>query len=205
MLKFTLIVVLNSIYLFLAAQPKSFELENPNAILLDSGIVSQLFDKQWEIHQIDTKVRGQLIEKTVFGTLHYTKEGVFYYNGRQGNWQIVEDRYLKHQLLKQKDEQELNFGGIYAVIALAADTLVLSKVLTSTSDMTRTIYLTNFKLSVQANSNKTILRKKLSAEQIDSIRYLSTEALFISGFIINYDFIGVPTTDSVYWIERKKK
>ncbi|QSE97255.1 hypothetical protein [Fulvivirga lutea] len=203
MRKFIILLALYFSINISSAQPVSFELNNSDALLLDSVKLSKLTTTLWKVKKIEFVNREMIDSYEPFGILQYENNGNLQYNYGYGSWELIEKKYLKHQLDDKNVESRLNFGGIYAVIEIIDSTLTLSKVLTSTSDMKRTISLTKYSANRKFGSQNRPYLGRIENKTMDSIRSLSKEELFISGFRVNKDFIIVETPDSVYWINRK--
>ena len=122
----------------ISAQLKSFELTNPLALELTDSTLQLLSSQSWRVIQIDTDVRGILTETEGRRILKYNADGSFTYR-YPGTWEVVNGRYLKH-MFKDDKGKEVNFGGIYAVAEISSSKLTLSKILTSSHDMKRTMY-----------------------------------------------------------------
>ena len=187
----------------LHSQPKSFELSNPNAIELTGNNLEHLLSTYWRIQKIDTKMREQLIDTKVYGSIEYSNDGTFKYSGSNGNWQLLESKFIKHQLEDNEDERRFNFGGIYCATELTDSTLVLTKIFTSTNDMSRTIYLRKYDKNKAAQPVPFVYTQPMNEKTIDSLSSLSMEELFISGFNFRNDTILIQTPDSLYRIKRR--
>ena len=124
--------------LVLNAQVKSFELTNPEAIQLTDSCLKLLTSQAWQNIQIETDVRGSLTKFDGTGVLNYSDDGTFTYR-RSGVWEIIEGKYIRHEF-EDEIEKEINFGGIYAVSELTDSVLTITKLLTSSHDMKRTMY-----------------------------------------------------------------
>lgn len=191
----------------LFSQVKSFELDNPKAILLNQQNLKLLTSEKWRIIRVDTENRGNVTETKAYGSLQYQPNRTFKYRSGEGTWQLIDNKYIKHKLNNQKDEDRFNFGGIYALTSLTDSTIILVKVLTSSNDMSRTIYLESEEKwnSRPINNNPYVFRVEVGQQLLDSISTLSIERLFIEGFNVKNDTILFQTLDSLYQIKMKPK
>lgn len=197
--------------LVLNAQVKSFELTNPEAIQLTDSCLKLLTSQAWQNIQIETDVRGTLTKFDGTGVLNYSDDGTFTYR-RSGVWEIIEGKYIKHEF-EDEIEKEINFGGIYAVSELTDSVLTITKLLTSSHDMKRTMYFRSTKISPIPKHSARInpifsapinyYEGKTDAISLDSISNLSMEALFMNDYIVIRDTIYIHTQDSLYRIKRK--
>jgi len=200
------------------AQVKSFELTNPNAIQLTDTCLKLLTSHSWRGIQINLDVRGTLTETAGRGVLKYSKDGTFTYR-RSGTWKLIEGRYIKHEF-EEEIEKEINFGGIYAVTELTDSILTLTKLLTSSHDMHRTMYFNSISKNPTAkrfvskysfgikpifSASIKYYEGKTDPASLDSISQLSKETLFSNNFIIIHDTIFVHTQDSLYQLLIKDK
>lgn len=197
--------------LVLNAQVKSFELTNPEAIQLTDTCLKLLTSQAWQNIQIETDVRGTLTKFDGTGVLNYSDDGTFTYR-RSGVWEIIEGKYIKHEF-EDEIEKEINFGGIYAVSELTDSVLTITKLLTSSHDMKRTMYFRSTKISPIPKPPARIkpifsapinyYEGKTDPTSLDSISNLSMEALFTYDYIVIRDTIYIHTQDSLYRIKRK--
>lgn len=187
------------------AQLKSFELSNPHAIELTGRNLELLKSCDWNIKRIDTKTRENVIDNKGFGSLEYFGNGTFQYRGSKGTWELIDSKFLNHKLDNYKAEGRLNFGGIYSATELTDSTLVLTKLLTSTNDMSRTIYLKKYDRVPQVAFEPYYYKGPMDERAIDSLGSMSVEDLFISNFNFRNDSVFIQTPDSLYRIKRKKK
>lgn len=112
---------------------------NPFAQELTDSALQLLTSQTWHVIQIDADVRGTLTETEGRRVLNYNEDGSFTYR-HSGTWKIVEGKYIDHRI-ENENGKEVNFGGIYAVVELSSSALTLTKILTSSHDMVRTMYL----------------------------------------------------------------
>lgn len=203
------------IFLFIAylvvcsasAQTKSFELDNPNSILLNQEILDLLTSGYWRVFQDDVENRGKTISTMKNISMCYYPDGRFFYNGSTGTWEILENRYIEHKLDKEA-KGGLNFGGIFSVTELNNSTLTLTKLLTSSHDMKRTLYLKSSTIltkTEQPNSGGPYsYEDTLDKSTIDSLSRMDSDELFNAGFtILGSNMIHIITPDSLYVIRLK--
>jgi hypothetical protein len=127
------------------SQVKYFELTNPDALQLTDSRIQLLTSSPWKSYLVDTYIRGTHIKNDIKVILKYSKEGLFEYKGGDGVWMILEDHFVKHIMIDEGNRyNNYKFGGIYAVTELSDSTLTLTKILTSSYDMQRTIYFKNY-------------------------------------------------------------
>jgi hypothetical protein len=131
--------------LFSVAQTKNFELANPDALELSQQQLEYLTTSSWKVESVNTQIRDEVVNNKGWAFLEFGAENKFKYGGKSGYWELVEGKYIRYQLNNPEDEARFNFGGIYSVTNLTDSTLILSKVLTSTNDMKRTMHLYHFK------------------------------------------------------------
>lgn len=194
------------------AQLKSFELTNPYAIELTDSCVSLLTAHPWRTLQIETDVRGNITETEGRRPIKYNEDGTFDYRFT-GTWEIIEGKYIKHSFEDEKDK-EVNFGGIYAVTELSERILTLTKVLTSSRDMSRTMYFETKKddpppikgsygLKPIFSAPSNLYQGKIDVPLLDSISRMSMEEIRMNNFLYKEDTIYIVAPDSLYRIKRK--
>jgi hypothetical protein len=143
--------------------------------------------------------------------LKYHADGSFTYR-YLGKWEIIESKYIKHLFENEKGKDE-NFGGIYAVVELSPSKLTLSKILTSSHDMKRTMYFqtksndlptvrSSFRMKPIFTASSILYKGKTDLVSLDSISKLSTEALFAHDYLVKNDTIYLVAPDSLYVIKR---
>ena len=212
MIKAILTWILLLIPFGISAQLKSFEFSNPLAIPLTDSAIQLLTSQTWVVNHIDTDNRGILTETQVKKELKYHTDGSFTYRF-SGKWEIAEDRYIKH-LFENDEGKEVNFGGIYAVVELSPSTLTLSKILTSSHDMKRTMYFqaksddlpvvsSSFRMKPIFTASSNLYKGKTDPVSLDSISRLSTEHLFTNDYLFENGIIYLAAPDSLYRIKRK--
>ncbi|AHM63397.1 hypothetical protein D770_25770 [Flammeovirgaceae bacterium 311] len=190
------------------AQTKNFELLNPDAIDLSQEQLKYLTTHSWKVDRINTRIRDETVNTKGWAFLEFGEGNKFKYGGKSGEWELVENRYIRYQLKNQEDEANFNFGGIYAVIALSDTTLTLAKILTSTHDMKRTIHLysSDYFYGQQTAKMENLYRGEINQEILDSISYLSEETLLKTGDYFGARLIGdtihLYTPDAVYKIKK---
>jgi hypothetical protein len=203
---FILIVLSYSISFDIPAQVKSFEYNNPEAIQLNDEKIDLLTSQLWRVYKTIFEYRGHIIETSANESFSYNSDFSFSYYDSQGVWTLIDQKYIRHQLNMKGDEGRLNFGGIYSVTTLTDSTLILTKLLTSSHDMKRTMYLkpeSHFPPREEYGLNPFYYWKDIQKNTLDSIGNLSDKKLFSS----NLDYIGdtlfIPTIDSLYIIIKK--
>ncbi|HEX5169890.1 MAG TPA: hypothetical protein VFW11_12015 [Cyclobacteriaceae bacterium] len=191
--------------LFAGGQVRSFEFSNPFAIELTTENLEMIMAREWRVVQVDTENRGNITETKGRSSLKINGDKTFNYSGKKGNWEILEGKYINYRLDSKDDETVLNFGGIYAVTNVTDTTLTLTKLLTSTHDMKRIIYLEDSKsyYAHLPNYQTLIYTGKLDQNSLDSISHLHTIELFETGFPVHGDTIFIHTQDSLYRVLRK--
>jgi len=184
----------------------SFELNNPDAIQLNEKSMELLTSPVWRIYRTVFEYRGHISSTSSDGSFKYNRDNSFSIYDRQGVWTLVDEKYIRHKLNREDDEDRLNFGGIYAVTTLTDSSLTITKLLTTSHDMKRTLYLkpdSFFPPKREYGANTLYYRKNIDKSTLDSIRGLSLEQLFSS----NLDYVGdtlfIPTIDSLYIVIRK--
>ncbi len=208
MKKTSLLIVFLFLSLFAAAQTQSFELLNSDAIELTGEKLTFLTTHSWKVDRVDTQIRNETVHTKGWAFLEFEKGNLFEYGGKRGSWELIEKKYLRYQLDSPEEEANYNFGGTYAVVSLTDTTLALTKILTSTRDMKRTIFLYNsdyFKAKMMASMEK-YYKGNLNKKTLDSISYLSEELLlkvgFHHGFYLVGDTVFINTEEAVYKIKR---
>ena len=185
-----------------------FELENRKALKLTERRLKVLLSKDWRVVYTETQNRKiqNVKSRSAFRGIQYNPDGTFSSTTISGTWIILEGKFIKHNL-KREDEIKMNFGGTYAVTALSDTSLVLTKILTSSQDMKKVIYLNlSGRWGNNTISSAFVPRslRKLNENQIDSISRLSSEVLFERNFFFTTDTLFYPTIDSLYKIKRKR-
>ena len=115
--------------------------------------------------------------------------------------------YIEHKLDKEAKD-DLNFGGIFSVTELNNSTLTLTKLLTSSHDMKRTLYLKSSTIltkTKQPNSGAPYFYEgTLNESTIDSLSMMDSDELFNAGFTILPDnMIHIIASDTLYVIRLK--
>lgn len=139
----------------------------------------------------------------------YYPDGTFFYNGSTGTWEILKDKYIVHELDKEAKD-DLNFGGIFSVIELSNSSLTLTKLLTSSHDMRRTLFLKSSSVLTrngQPNSGGPYRYEGYPDDAtLDSISNMDSDALFDAGFtILQNNMIHIMTPDTLYVIRLDAK
>ena len=199
----SLVILLLSLHT-VTAQSKRFEFDNPNSIVLDNERIQQLTSEYWRIYQDDVENRGTTRSTKKNISFCYYPNGTFFYNGASGKWRILENRYIEHTL-DAEDLNRLNFGGIFSVLRLTESNLVLTKLLTSSHDMKRTILLkssTTLTKTEQPNSiGPFYFNGAINQQILDSLHMMNTDELFDAGFnILPNNTVHLLTPDSLYVI-----
>jgi hypothetical protein len=187
------------------APPKSFELNNPDAIQLTGDKLKLLTKGYWRVFQDDTEIKGQMISRNVNTSICYYPDGKFFYNGATGTWQVLEGKYIEHTMDDKAKEGRLNFGGIFCATELSESGVTLTKILTTSHDMLRMVHLkpsTVLTPNEQANSGIPYFYDgKVSEAVIDSIKRMNPEELFNVGLTkIGNSMVHIMTPDSLYII-----
>lgn len=170
--------------------------------------MAYLLANSWKVSRVDTHLRDEVVNTTGWALLEYGDNNTFSYGGKSGDWKLIENKYFEYRFYRPEDEARLNFGGIYAVVNLTDTTLTLAKVLSSTQDMKRIIYLyqSDYYNSKLLTNLENHYRGNLSKKVLDSISHLSEELLlkagFYSGLYLVGDTILINTQDAVYKIKR---
>ena len=116
-------------------------------------------------------------------------------------------------MFKDDKGKEVNFGGIYAVAEISSSKLTLSKILTSSHDMKRTMYFeparndlatvpSSFRMKPIFAASTNLYTGKTDPTSLDSISKLSMEHLFTNDYLIKKDTIYLVAPDSLYRIKR---
>jgi hypothetical protein len=188
------------------AQTKNFELNNPNAILLDEENLEILTSGYWRVYQDDLESRGSITSTPKNISICYYPDGTFFFNGSTGTWKILDERYIEHKFNDKETEKRLNFGEIYSLTKLDNSLMVLTKLLASSNDLKRTLYLKSSTIltkTEQSNSGGPYFYdESLSQIAIDSISKMNSDELFNAGFTpIGKNTVHIFTPDSLYVIE----
>ncbi len=191
-----------------SAQTKNFELNNANSILLDVESLEILTSGYWRVYSDELESRGTTISTHKNISMCYYPNGTFFYNGAMGTWKVLEERYIEHKLNDKDAEDRLNFGGIFSLAELDYSKLVLTKLLTSSHDMKRTLYLKSSTIltkTEQPNSGGPYFSEgTVDQVTIDSLSKMNSEELFNAGFtILGSNMIHIIAPDSMYVITLK--
>lgn len=190
------------------AQTKNFELDNPNSLPIDTESMEALTSGYWRVYKDETESRGTVTSTSKNISMCYYPDGTFFYNGSTGTWKVLEDRYIEHKLDNKQAESRLNFGGIFSLTELDNSTLVLTKLMTSSHDMKRTLYLKSSSILTKREQPNSIgpylFDGTLDKLTIDSLSNMDSDALFNAGFnILRNDMIHIMAPDSIYVIKVK--
>lgn len=199
----TTCIVICSIYITANAQSKYFEFNTDPSVEINQETLDQLSHGYWRVYQDDLESRGQTISTQKNVSVCYYSDGQFFYNGNYGTWKVLEGRFIEHQLRGNN----VNFGGIFSITKLDSNTMILTKVLTSSQDMKRTLYLkpsTILTLNTQPKGPVYKSDEKLTKTVLDSIRMMSPDELFNAGLTIHNDsMVNIMTADTLYHINLK--
>ncbi|MEQ9098320.1 MAG: hypothetical protein RIF36_23265 [Imperialibacter sp.] len=191
------------------AQPKSFELSNPNAIVLNDQALATLTGGYWRVFEDATENKGHTLSSPMNVSLCYYPNGKFFYNGSFGCWKVIDDKYIEHTFDDKADQDKLNFGGIFSLTELSSTSLRLTKLLTTTHDMKRTMQAKSSTVLTKSrqlsNGLPYMYDGKLDQETVDSLSMMSAEELFNAGFTLSGNSIHIFSTDSIYVIRLKAK
>ncbi|MEQ8533400.1 MAG: hypothetical protein RIB86_16210 [Imperialibacter sp.] len=191
------------------AQPKSFELSNPDAIMLNDQALATLTGGYWRVFEDATENKGHTLPSPMNVSLSYYPDGKFFYNGSFGSWKVIDDKYIEHTFDDKADQDKLNFGGIFSLTELSSTSLRLTKLLTTTHDMKRTMQAKSSTVLTKSrqlsNGLPYMYDGKLDQETVDSLSMMSAEELFNAGFTLSGNSIHIFSTDSIYVIRLKAK
>lgn len=206
-LRYILSIVFSLLLVTGHAQTSSFELNNPNSIQLDNSSLDVLTSGYWRVFKDDMESGDKTASSPKNISMCYYADGTFFYNGSTGTWEVVEGRYIRHKL-KKEDQERLNYGGIFSVTELTDSTLTLSKLLASSHDMKRTLYLkpsTILTKTEQPNSGGPYFYDgTLSESAMDSLSNMEPDELFNAGFtILGNNTVHIMTPDTLYVIRLK--
>ena len=162
----------------------------------------------WRVYQDNVENRGTMISTQKNISMCYYPDGTFFYNGSTGAWKILEDQYIEHKLDSKEAENRLNFGGVFSITKLDNSTLILTKLLTSSHDMKRTLHMKSSTILTtreQPSSGRPYFYDGTIDELTrDSISKMDSYQLFNAGLtIVGKDLIHIMTPDSLYIIELK--
>jgi hypothetical protein len=188
-------------------QRKYYEYNNPEALKLTSRRIEMLTSAEWQANEMHLMMRGDKYTYRHRETISYKPDGTYAASSLEGNWKIVYNRYLVHTPTSQKvPDQDHSVVGIYSITSINDSILTLTKLHSSTRDMTTRISFVkqteergeDGRLSHALNSVSE--RRRLSDSELDSLRFLSKEELFIKNWSIKNDTLYVPISDTLYRI-----
>ena len=200
-------LIFSFLFLVVHAQTGNFELDNPHSLLLDNSSLDILTSGYWRVFKDEMESGGKTASSPKNISMCYFADGTLFYNGSTGTWEIVEGRYIQHKL-KKEDQERLNFGGIFSVTEISDSTLALTKVLTTSHDMKRTLYLKSSTIltkTEQPNSGGPYFYDgTLDALAMDSLSNMEPDELFDAGFtILGNNMVHIMTPDTLYVIRLK--
>ena len=206
-LRYIFSLVFSLLLVTVHAQTSSFELNNPHSIPLDNSSLDVLTSGFWRVFKDEMESGGKTASCPKNISICYYSDGTFFYNGSTGSWEVVEGRYIQHKL-KKEDQERLNFGGIFSVTEISDSTLALTKLLTSSHDMKRTLYLkpaTILTKTEQPNSGGPYFYDgTFDALAMDSLSKMENDELFNAGFtILGSNMVHIMTPDTLYVIRLK--
>lgn len=126
---------------FSYGQGKYFEYNVPQPKKITTADLAKLKGYDWRIDSCTWVLRGDTTEFKSFGSLSYNRNRTYNFNSLKGKWKIVRGRYLVHDLQKTTDRRSAKFGGIFTILAINDNQLILQKTLTSSGDMKRILHM----------------------------------------------------------------
>ena len=124
-------------------QKKYFEYQNSEAIRLSKTELKLLTSKDWYPDVIEDKIRNDTILTTHFNKIKYNFDGSYLLGKCSGQWSIKYNKYIEHLSDSNRNCKTYEFGGIYSILVLNDSALVITKLMTSSQDMKRTIFFTD--------------------------------------------------------------
>ncbi|MGB3848629.1 MAG: hypothetical protein WA958_01580 [Tunicatimonas sp.] len=190
------------------AQSKYFELNNRDAIVLDDTTLHKLTSGYWRVFKEDLVNKGNVRSSPKNISICYYPNRTFLFNGTRGTWKIIENKYIEHEM-DEASEAKLNFGGIFSITELKDSTLKLTKLLTSSHDMERTLHLkpsTVLTTTEQQNNGYPYLYNGILNESIiDSLSQMNKDELFNVGITVksqeDYNMIHMIAFDTLFIIK----
>jgi hypothetical protein len=101
---------------------------------LDIPQFSYLFNKKWNCEKVIETRRGQVFELPTITSFTLSSDGKVHGYGASGQWNAVENKFLKFVIDKKKSSHKGRLVGAYSIYELSDSTLVLAQVLTSSGD-----------------------------------------------------------------------
>ena len=206
-----------------SGQSSYFEFHNPDAIELDDKKTNLLTSKRWVGGKVLFINRGDTTRTICYScSLHYSNDGSYIFQNT-GKWKIIENKVIEHIPDESHRDSKL-FGGMYSVKQLSDSILVITKVLTSSFDMSRIYYFVSeekrqreeeIARKVYEEARKKAQREEflseafwwdhLSPNEVDSISHMGFWDVITNNFEIRNDTIIVKTKDGIFEISWKKK
>ena len=161
----------------------------------------------WRVFREDWDNKGTVRSFAKNISMCYYADGTFFYNGSTGTWEVLDDGSIDHKL-DANAEDDLNFGGIFSVTELSDSTLTLTKVLTTSHDLKRTLHLqpsTVLTKTTQHDSGAPyFFEGTLSTALVDSLCGMDTDQLFNAGItLLPNNMIHIMTPDTLHVIRPK--
>ena len=197
------------------SQRSYYEYNNPDALRISRKTIELLSSAEWAVQDVSWLIKKDTFNYSALGaTLTFRKDGSFSgYCG--GTWKIKYNHYLVlDEQCGRKDNRDLS--GVYSITSLEDSLVTLTKVHTSSGDMSKTMTLVKY-VSKQrvARSDlggrspeeiERLLREWRRRDQenfdalIDSLKFLSKEELAFLGYRESNDTLFFYTADSLYRI-----
>lgn len=122
------------------SQRKYYEFNNPEALKLNKRRLELLTSTAWELQQLDVYIRGDKSTYHPFlKKLVYKTDGTYSCRELTGTWKVRYNRYLVHTAAGEQAGPADPVLGIYSVTQLNDSSLILTKLQSSTGDMTRSL------------------------------------------------------------------
>jgi hypothetical protein len=200
-------------------QRKYFEFNNAEAIRLTAKRIESLCSREWYVSRIEYKERERNYDHHTYQSIRYNKDGTYTFGREKGSWELIYGKYLRHEA----DEVHRNYvglAGIYSVLAMSDTAVIITKVLTSSGDMKRTLHLSTKQIKpLRWQSDSTYYkptsgtlhpsygyysRPSFSPEELDSLSYQNMELLQSDGYNISEEgILRIEARDSTYFVRLK--
>lgn len=189
------------------AQQSYFGPKHEASIPLDEKVLQKLTSGYWRVFIDEMSVKGHVKSSPRNVSVCYYPDGTLLYNGNKGTWSIIDDTFIDHTL-DEAAKSRLNFGGSFSITALTDTSLALTKVLTTSHDMQRTLHLKPSTMLTEREQPSSgfpyFFSGILKEAMIDSLHHMDNNTLFNMGISVreqgDYRLINIIASDTLYMI-----
>jgi hypothetical protein len=177
------------------SQRKYYEYNNPSALKLTKPRIELLTSVSWQGDKVHVTMKGDKSDYNLHERVVYNSDGTYYLSGQLvGTWKVKYNRYLVHSAsspaAKGEDDPVL---GIYSVSVINDSSLALTKLHSSSGDMTRELkFKSRPQVKKTATSLPNVLNQNTAVVSPDVFRKIFTKYELVN-FNVAPARVEVPT------------